>query len=377
MAPCSQTVTRIARHFAGLAGVVAVAVITMCAGVAHASAQPAPQWTTIPLASPIESVEGVACQHSRTCIAVGSVPSGIFPGGAILRSSDLGRTWTNVSFPNANGTPLLGVTCSVKDTCVAVGQMSAGSEGAIEVSTEDGKSWTRHTTNATVNLYGAACPSVSMCVVVGTGSQRRTGIVVSTHDDGMTWHRQGAPSGTSDIDSISCPTTRMCVTAGDKVSAHGESGVISVTQNAGRTWKNTVIPQALVLDGVACPSVNRCTVVGFGSIPFQPTTPGIVVTSTNGGRTWAKPVVPKGFYVLRSVSCTSTGACVAAGGSGSTPNDEGYLLGTRPSAASWKQLTVAGLNDAGINSVSCISPLLCVAGATGSTGAGLILSGPT
>jgi photosystem II stability/assembly factor-like uncharacterized protein len=360
----------------------------MSTGAAHASAQPAPQWTTIPLASPSENVEGLACQHAGTCLAVGSVPSGITPGGAILRSSDLGRTWTNVSFSDANGTQLNGVTCSVKATCVAVGQMSAGDGGVIEVSSDGGKSWTPHTTSAATILYGATCPSVSMCEVVGTSGPQRAGVVVSTDDRGRTWHRQGAPSGTSDIDSISCPTTRMCVTAGDKVSAHGENGVISVpqdgengvisvTQDGGKTWKNTVIPQALFLDGVSCPSVNRCTVVGFGSMPIHPTTPGVVVTSTNGGRTWAKAVVPKGTYGLRSVSCTSTGACVAAGGSGSLPNYEGYLLGTRPSAASWKQLTVAGLNDAGINSVSCISPSSCVAGGSPSTAAGLILVGPT
>jgi hypothetical protein len=211
-----------------------VAVITMSTGAAHASAQPAPQWTTIPLASPIESVEGVACPRSRTCIAVAAVPSGVTPGGAILRSSDQGHTWTSVSFSGENGTVLDGVACSAKSLCVAVGQMSAGSEGVIEVSNDDGKSWTRHTTTATVNLYGATCPSASRCVVVGTSSQRRAGIVVSTDDSGRTWHRQGAPSGTSDIDSISCPTTRMCVTAGDKVSAHGERVVISVPQDGER-----------------------------------------------------------------------------------------------------------------------------------------------
>lgn len=93
VAPQQQTVTRIARHLARLASAVAVAVIT---GAAHASAQPTPLWTTIPLAGPIESVDGVTCQHAGTCLAVASVPSGMFPGGAILRSSDLGRTSTNV-----------------------------------------------------------------------------------------------------------------------------------------------------------------------------------------------------------------------------------------------------------------------------------------
>jgi photosystem II stability/assembly factor-like uncharacterized protein len=380
-----QTVTPIARHLARLAGAVALAVITINTGAAHASAQPAPQWTTVPVAGPSESVQGVACQSTGTCIAVGSVSSGMFPGGAILRSTDLGRTWTNVSFPNANGTQFLGVTCSGKHTCVAAG--STGGGGVIEVSNDGGNSWAPHNTSAAMILYGATCPSVSMCKVVGTtsGPQRRAGIVVSTDDSGRTWHRLGAPSGTSDIDSISCPTTRMCVTAGDKVSAHfesgvvsvgknGESGVISVTQDGGKTWKNTVIPQSLLLDGVACPSVNRCTIVGFGSIPIRPTTPGVVVTTANGGRSWTKAVVPKGFYGLRSVSCTGSGACVAAGASGSIPNYEGYLLGVQGSAASWKQLSFPGLNGTPVNSVSCVSPSFCVAG--GNTG-GLIFLGPT
>lgn len=222
--------------------------------------------------------------------------------------------------------------------------MSAGSDGVIEVSNDGGKSWTRHTTKATAILYGATCPSVSMCKVVGTSSQRRAGIVVSTDDSGRTWHRQGAPSGTSDIDSISWPAARMCVTAGDKVSAHGESGVISVGTDGGRTWKKTVIPRSFVLDGVACPSVSRCTVAGFGSLPFQPTTPGVIVTSTNGGGSWAKAVVPTSFSALRSLSCTSSGACVAVGASGSVPNYEGFLLRERGSAASWQQLSFPGLS---------------------------------
>src|ERR1017187_827730 len=79
-APQQQTVTRIARHLARLAGARAGAVITLSTGAAHASAQPVPQWTTIPLASPIESVEGVECQRARTCIAVAAVPAGVTPG---------------------------------------------------------------------------------------------------------------------------------------------------------------------------------------------------------------------------------------------------------------------------------------------------------
>jgi photosystem II stability/assembly factor-like uncharacterized protein len=363
------------RRSVALAGVIAVGVIALSTGTVLASVQPVP-WTTIPLTGLVQEVEGIACQRASTCIAVGFVPSGIAPGGVLLRTSDAGHTWASVSFSGANGTVLNGIACSVKASCVAVGQISAGGGGVIEVSSDAGKTWARHTTSAAAMLYGAACASARMCEVVGTSS-RRTGVVESTSDGGRTWHLQRALVGISDIDAISCPTTRVCVAVGDEVSAERETGVIVVSGDAGRTWKKTVVPKALFLDGVACPSVNRCTVVGFGSSPIQPTTPGIVVTSTDGGRTWARAVVPRGVYGLRGVSCTSTGACVAVGESGSPPSYEGFLLGTQRPVARWKQLTGPGLSGALVNSVSCALPSRCVAGGTGSGGGGLIFVGPT
>jgi hypothetical protein len=149
----------------------------------------------------------------------------------------------------------------------------------------------------------------------------------------------------SPIDSIACPTTRLCV-AVDRAG-----NVLWSTNPAGgsRTWHAANIDGRTELTGIACPSTGLCVAVDGA---------GNVATSQNptGGQTaWTVVKIDSsptqnntdttGPVLLRGVSCPSTGLCVAVDGVGNA------LASTDPAggATAWT-ITHADVN----RSHSCV-----------------------
>ena len=67
--------------------------------------------------------------------------------------------------------------------------------------------------------------------------------------------------------------------AGDSLVAVGRRGVIIVSDDAGKTWTQSVVPVGVDLTAVSFPTAKKGWAVGHG---------GVVLSSSDGGKTWTK-----------------------------------------------------------------------------------------
>jgi hypothetical protein len=160
------------------------------------------------------------------------------------------------------------------------------------------------------------------------------------------WSLPVSIDGTNRIDSLSCPSTTLCV-AGD---AYGN--VLTSTDPAGGAgaWTSSNVDEGDFLLDFSCPSTSLCVGAGYD---------GNVVTSTNptgGAAAWGLVhVVGAPFGVgLVGISCPSTTLCVAS------EQDGGIFHSSNPAAETWEGSGEIGTD--GLSGLSCPTTSLCVAG---------------
>ena len=102
--------------------------------------------------------------------------------GAILRTTDAGATWTQVS--SGTNAALTGVSFADASTGIAV-----GSAGAMVRTTDAGATWTQLPSVATAALTGVSLSGDGSGTAVGA-----SGTILRTTDWGSTWTRQTSPT---------------------------------------------------------------------------------------------------------------------------------------------------------------------------------------
>jgi hypothetical protein len=134
---------------------------------------------------------------------------------------------------------------------------------------------------------------------------------------------------------VSCPSLALCV------AADSAGNVVTSTDPTGGTgaWAKTAIDSNHVLDDVFCSSAPECFVSGRDGTVFTSTDP------TGGPGAWK---VSSGTPRFTSGTCPTT-LCVAVDG-------QHVFATTDPTAGSWTQTSVPGLN-----SVACPTASLCLA----------------
>lgn len=125
---------------------------------------------------------------------------------------------------------------------------------------------------------------------------------------------QPAPSGTGQLDAVSCATAKRCWAvgvAGPNAAPPGGATVIVATKDGGTTWEAEHVtggstPQ---LSGVSCPTPTQCMAVGTtgASLPGS----GVVVVTADAGAMWAPASAPSTALTVISVSCASAANCTA------------------------------------------------------------------
>lgn len=197
--------------------------------------------------------------HNSMCLLGGATYSNTsnFSNALLARSTDSGKSWENVTLPDAPvnyGAEIKQVKC-ISDTCVAIGNYQTQLIPLIYVSTNDGQSWQRIKSidNLPNDYYYSdylqhlALTTIKHRFILVSGytnksDQARSMIITS--DDGISW------KSNSSIDSLALPDSELnvihcdqdtCVASGDTALLPITS-VLLVSHDEGNSWAQASYP---------------------------------------------------------------------------------------------------------------------------------------
>lgn len=338
--------------------------------------------------SPVQTIT-CAGSHATTCY-VAIEANGTLPDGQSVtmssfitsefRSTDVGRTWQQFSLPD-HAWASTAFSCPTARMCAiggAIDMTNFRRPTAVVLTTDDaGRSWMLHRLPASAGLVREVdCPTATECVAVAwvptatwvTGMRWNSGATATfpwdifvSHDAGTTWSEAQlpkAPKGDvyNELDGLACPSAERCILEGARTHVEAIPGKFTtnrgarVYQASGRTPEaysldlpnDTVAVHATVYTGeVSCVSARRCFLQAR-------TNPKALYISIDAGRTWEKLAwhVPPGA-ARGTLLCVSATSCVVYGGKETaTTNDGGRYWVVEP-----------GLD---IATVSCTTSGACV-----------------
>jgi hypothetical protein len=239
------------------------------------------QMTPTPSESTSSELTAIGCNNTAECTAVGSaVIGGVKRAIAMEWNSP---TWTLQTVPVPEGSKssqLDGVDCNWSNFCVAVGRYttSGGSVKSLVVFWNGG--WSLHSVTdpegATQStLRDVSCtPTPNRCTAVGSWTNgSTTQLPLAYRFNGVTtWTLQSTPnpsgSSTSILQDVSCATETSCTAVGGR---NGSTWTLAEKWN-GTSWSiqstsNAKFPTTSTFSGVSCRSTT-CMGVGWTTNTF-------------------------------------------------------------------------------------------------------------
>lgn len=369
-------------------------------------------------------VNSVSCASSSFCVAVGRYGDPGDTGGGPW--TGLLLTWHGGNW-SASPAPLPGdaaspsftnvesVSCPSASYCVAAGYYSDSNYlGEGLVLTWSGGSWTAEQAPLPGNVVGpgvdldhagvnaVSCASASSCTAVGyysDASEHEQGLLLTM--SGGSWSPEEAPlpagatSGDPGVDAgqVWCSPASFCLAASQYQDSSGNTDSELLTLSGGSwTAEQAPVPAGgsaadpASISGMSCASSSSCFAVGgyTGASAGE----GLLLTWSDGTWTPARAPLPSSASGgdLSGISCPSASYCAASGGYGPDPGGyPGGMLLTW-SDGTWTAARAplpgnASQGYAGVNGISCPSPVSCVAvgvyqipGETSTLQAGLLLT---
>jgi len=313
--------------------------------------------TTGPHLSGPVSMNAVTC-HGALCVAVGesgaSLP--VRPVGGVLYSDDDGLTWNVASVP-AVLADLDEVACTSESHCIAVGvRVLRSSLPVMIVSNDGGSIWRQLPLPKTVRaLSDLSCATDDWCVAIGSATQ-----ILVSHDEGLTWESHSSPYPAG---SISCVPTGVCLST---FYSHGSSGVMR-TSDFATTWhivwrappspRHRTFTTIRSLGTIGSSSASRCLMsVAVGlEVPYSS---GIITVTDDGGHSWRSTSQPSkpGGGPASSISCVGPDCLSIAD---FIPNMTGTIVqASTDGGTHWSAVSFVGGQAA--SSVTCATSQTCV-----------------
>jgi hypothetical protein len=279
------------------------------------------------------SLNAVSCVvATTTCVAADSQGNAFY---ATSVSATSAATWTSWHGPGPK--PSEAVSCPSPTLCVfAIGEVSGGGGDVYRTQALGG---TFLTSFKPAHGVGAiSCPSTSFCVSAAEGSGF---IRWSTNPSGILW--SAVVIGTGAMKGVSCLSSSFCAVVDDSGNVRVATTASGVKETAGWTATNVNGPTAL--QDVACVSTTTCLAVDGGDEVLR------LALGPSGEATVSRQEV-EGADELIAVTCTGTTCAVA--------DRDGAISSSMNAGVDW---TLRYSEGAAMNSVSCVSTSLCVAGA--------------
>ncbi|HTL83668.1 MAG TPA: hypothetical protein VL856_00685 [Acidimicrobiia bacterium] len=330
----------------------------------------------------VGELSGVSCASASDCFAVGESFAFTATDFSVktLALHWNGSTWSRVGSPNPKDSLFAGlsdVSCPTTANCTAVGSSDLGNLSEhwngtrwSIVSVPNGPSPFSSSDPLIgfgAGLNGVSCPTATSCYAVGAGFY---GPLIE-HWNGLRWGIVSTlrPAGSvyAQLDDISCPSNRHCVTVGTySTDPEGETSHALIERWNGTNWALMTTPDLASpffgfagLTGVSCTTAADCSAVG-----------GSPYVDHWNGTTWsAAPFASKSSQSqLADVSCPSTTSCVAVGTY--FTGTQGKTLVERWNGSSWSLVASpnpSGALDARLSGVSCTSATSCFAVGSSST----------
>ena len=270
-----------------------------------------------PIGATSNFFSAVSCTSASDCEAAGSYYNAA-ANQVTLAEGWNGTAWKIQATPNpakASTITLTGVSCVSASFCEASGSKSNGSAAFAEKWT--GTAWQLQTAPGKGPLAAVSCVSASFCAAVGTQATTSGTGPLAVKWNGTAWSTQPlpAPAGAtlSAMTGVSCTSATSC----EAVGTYNEDIAFAAVWN-GSVWKLQTVPApagavATELDGVSCHAAGACAAVGLQE---SSSSSGPLAEAWNGTAWSAQATpLPAGALsgTLAGVSCTSAGACTAAG----------------------------------------------------------------
>jgi hypothetical protein len=211
---------------------------------------------------------------------------------------------------------------------------------------------------------GETPPAATAAAAAGTWTEQPAAVV-------------SAPSGDGDLDSISCPTSTLCVAVGDYQAASGyEKALIDVRRGTSGFTRMPAVPLPTAaysqLTSVSCANAHTCVAVGYftgATTPAEYTRLGTRSRLTRpfaehwNGTSWRMRLLPTPDptrdETLASVSCPASNLCLAVGTVGSA-RPRAFAL--RWHNGAWGVPSQgSNISDTRLNAVSCPRVGFCIA----------------
>ena len=347
------------------------------AGITLAEGWNGTGWTLQPSPSPVgansSQLNAVACPSARVCIAVGYYARNAATVDTLAEIRN-GSHWRIVASPDSRGAAvsfLNAVACASPRACVAVGA-SANSRGAQRPLAEawNGSAWrivrvpepSRHSGLA---LYSVSCSSARACTAVGYYSKHGRRIGLAERWDGSRWSIQAAFAAAKRtwLLGVSCPSASFCTAVGYRNKGTGDAQPLAETWN-GEHWRAWDLPRPAGSPGgalawVSCSSPGACTAAGASF-----SSNGAPLAERWNGHAWRPqaPVAPDGYQTstaevdMPGVSCPSARSCTAVGDF--TPNNAVESFAEAWDGTSWRLEFIAlpvGASQSLMSGVSCVT----------------------
>ena len=287
-------------------------------------------WTSqrIEWTSPIRSI---ACQPGGQCLAADR-------GGDVIWRTGLTGQWTSRSITSS---AIIATSCPSTQLCI-VATMS----NAILWSTNpftSNPTWQTTLFPSTVGFVSLSCASTTLCVGIDEDDNAWTSTSPASTSPSWTSSLLNSQES-SPISALDCVAPSSCV-------ASDFSGVILTSTNPAKTlsWTRSAATTSAGIESISCSSATWCMAGGSD---------GMVFTSTSAfasSPSWSQ--TGQGLTVgIMGLSCESSGSCTAVAGSPETTVDGGIT---------WNDPGPASAIPWPAYSVSCATPLWCVAGGEG------------